>query len=87
MARLLQNSVELKKEVAKLNGTSVIEYVVSALDYHLIKNERKVPKSLKKDVFWSTLEPETLIIFSCESDERFCAVTTSTKSGLGLNRV
>lgn len=86
LARLLQNTVELKKEVAMLNGTTVVEYVVSVSDYYLIKNERKVPKSLRKDIFWSSLEPETLIIFSCETNEKFCAVTTSTKSELGLNR-
>ena len=86
LSGLLRNSVELKREVAQINGTSVIEYVVSASDYVLIRDERKVPKTLKKDAFWCSLEPETLIVFSCGSNENFCAVTTKTKSGLGLNR-
>ena len=86
LSDLLQNPVELKKEVAQINGISAVEYIVSASDYALIRDERRVPKTLKKDVFWCSLEPETLVIFSCDTSERFCAVTTSTKSGLGINR-
>lgn len=86
LSDLLRDAVELKKEVARINGTTVMEYAVSASDLALIRDERKVPKTLKEGDLWHSLEPQTLIVFYCGSGDRFCAVTTKTRSGLGLNQ-
>lgn len=86
MAALLENEVRLKMEVARVNKMQVVEMAVSEEAFSTIKADRKVPGELKKDPAWESLQAGTLVVFSCGTEERFCAVTTSTKAGLGLNR-
>ncbi len=88
MAFLLENKVELKIEVAKINKTNVVEIFVSEEAFSTIKSERKVPKELKDNSKWTSLQAGAFVVFSNKiTNERFCAITTNTKSGLSLNRV
>ena len=89
MAFLLENEVELKIEVAKINNTKTVEIFVSEEVFSTIKSERKVvPKELKDNSKWTSLQAGAFVVFSNKiTNERFCAITTNTKSGLSLNRV
>lgn len=86
MSVVLQDAISLKKHIARINGATVIDYIVSTQDFNTL-NKGKVPAVLKKDEKWNSLEPGTLVVFSCEEGEKLCVVTTKTKSGTGLNRV
>jgi len=86
MAGLLQNCLELKKEVAQLCGAAIAEFEVSDSEYLLISVKNRIPQRLKNDDSWKLIKPGTLVIFSCGMYEKACAATTATKSGLGLRR-
>lgn len=88
MAVLLEDEVQLKFEIARMNKVNVVEIFVSENAFSTIKFERKVPKELKESSKWTSLQAGTLIVFSNKTtNERFVAITTNTKSGLSLNRV
>ena len=85
MSVVLQDVISLKKHIARINGATVIDYVVSTQDFNTL-NDGKVPAVLKKDEIWNSLAPGSLAVFSCEAGGKLCVVTTKTKSGTGLNR-
>lgn len=88
MAVLLKDEVQLKFEIAKMNKVNVVEIFVSEEAFSTIKFERKVPKELKDNSKWTSLQAGAFVVFSSKTtNERFCAITTNTKSGLSLNRV
>ena len=87
MAFLLENEIELKRNIATLNGVTVVEHTVSIEEFKKIKYDKRESKETKASTFWKTLGPGIVIVFSCETNERFCAVTTTTKAGISINRV
>lgn len=86
LACILKNGISLKKEVARLNGVTVKTYAVSEEDYILIREKKRIRRSIKTDPQWQQLTAGTLVVFNCESHEEFCAVITSTKNGSGIRR-
>lgn len=88
MAVLLEDEVQLKYEIAKMYKVNVVEISVPEEAFSTIKFERKVPKELKDNSKWTSLQAGAFVVFSNRiTNERFTAVITSTKSGLSLNRV
>lgn len=87
MAFLLTNAVNLKTAVAAINGKQVVELCVSDDVLRAIRLERKVPKELKECEEWMALRAGVLVVFVNAANEKFCAVTTDTKSGLSCHRV
>lgn len=81
-ASLLQDVIELKKHVAKLNGKVVLDVAVSAEDYQYIHAQRTLPPPLKGTDFWASIPPGALVVFTHDGNEKFCAVISHTKSGL-----
>lgn len=87
MARVLKDEIEFKTKIAIINGTPVVEHCVSDKCFQSIKDGRRVPHELKKSHFWSDIQPGTLVVFSNNSNEKLCVVTTNIKSGIGIKLV
>ena len=84
---LLNDEVECKRTLATMNGSKVIDYTVSETEFDQISNYRRLPKKTKELLCADGVEEGHIIIFHDGSGKSFFAVTTSTKAGLGINRV
>ena len=70
---LLNNDVELRKRIAKINGTKVVEIAVSDEDFTALMKEKKVSKEINKSELWQSLQPHMLVVFTKNKNEHFWA--------------
>ena len=72
---LLNNDVELRKRIAKIHGTKVVEITVSEEDFNALVNENRVSNEIKKSKLWQSVQPDMLVVFTNNKNEHLCART------------
>lgn len=82
-ANLLNDEIELKKRVAAINGTEILEIPVSDKTFTLFSEEQRFSRETKTLLSQHNAQSQMLVIFS-NNGNRFCAVTKKSNTGLFL---